>query len=77
MAAPRVACLTVSSLVGCKFVHHSAKKKHGDYLDANSCKLTDVSVANSEFHGHLATTPNAKDGDDSIAMDIALNVKMP
>ena len=66
-----------SNPVGCNVVHHSAKKKHGDYLDASSCKLTDVSVANSEFHAHLVTTPSAKDGDDSIAIDVMLNVKMP
>jgi hypothetical protein len=66
-----------SNPVGCNVVHRSAKKKHGDYLDANSCKLTDVSAANGEFHAHLVTTPSAKDGDDSIAIDVTLNLKMP
>ena len=63
--------------VGCDIVHPAAKNKHGDHLDANGCKLTDVSVANGGFHAHLATAPSAKDGDDTITIDIKLNVKMP
>jgi hypothetical protein len=66
-----------SNPVGCSIIHPAAKKKHGGYLDANSCKLTDVSVASGEFHAQLATTPSAKDGDDAIVIDIKLNAKMP
>jgi len=66
-----------SNPVGCDIAHPAAKNKHGDHLDANGCKLTDVSVTNGEFHAHLATAPSAKDGDDTIAIDIKLNVKMP
>lgn len=66
-----------SNPVGCDVVNPAGKNKHGNHLDANGCKLTDVTVANGELHGHLATTPSAKDGDDSIAIDIPLNVKMP
>lgn len=66
-----------SNPVGCDIVHPAAKNKHGDHLAADGCKLTDVSVTNGQFHAHLATTPSAKDGDDTIVIDIKLNVKMP
>ena len=66
-----------SNPVGCDIAHPAAKNKHGDHLDANACKLADVSVTNGEFHAHLATAPSAKDGDDTIVIDIKLNVKMP
>ena len=66
-----------SNTTGCDIAHPAAKSKHGNHLDANACKLTDVSVANGEFHAHLATGPSAKDGEDAIAIDVKLNVKMP
>lgn len=66
-----------SNTTGCDIAHSAAKSKHGNHLDANACKLTDVSVTNGEFHAHLATAPSAKDGEDAIVIDIKLNVKMP
>jgi len=66
-----------SNTTGCDIAHSAAKSKHGNHLDANACKLTDVSVANGEFHAHLVTAPSAKDGEDTIAIDVKLNVKMP
>ena len=66
-----------SNTTGCSVAHPASKSKHGNYLDANACKLTDVSVANGEFHAHLATAPATKDGADTIAIDVKLNVRMP
>lgn len=66
-----------SNTTGCTLAHPASKSKHGNYLDANACKLTDVSVANGEFHSHLGTAPSAKDGEDTIVIDVDLNVKMP
>jgi hypothetical protein len=66
-----------SNTTGCTLAHPASKSKHGNYLDASTCKLTDVSVTNGEFHAHLATPPSAKDGADTIAIDVKLNVKMP
>jgi len=66
-----------SNTTGCDIAHSAAKNKHGNHLDANACKLTNVSVANGEFHAHLVTAPSAKDGEDTIAIDVKLNVKMP
>jgi hypothetical protein len=66
-----------SNTTGCSIAHPASKNKHGNYLGADACKLTDVSVANGEFHARLATAPSAKDGDDAIAIDVKLSPKMP
>ena len=66
-----------SNTTGCDVAHPASKSKHGNHLDANACTLTDVSVANGEFHAHLATAPATKDSEDAIAIDVRPNVKMP
>lgn len=65
-----------NNTTGCEIAHPASKSRHGNHLDANTCKLTDVSVTNGEFHARLATPPSAKDGADAITIDVKLNVKM-
>lgn len=66
-----------SNTTGCTIAHPATTSKHGNYLDANACKLTEVSVVNGELHARLATAPSAKDGSDTIAIDVKLSPKMP
>lgn len=66
-----------SNTTGCTIAHPATTSKHGNYLGADTCKLTEASVMNGELHARLVTTPAAKDGDDAITLDLELSVKMP
>lgn len=66
-----------SNTTGCTIAHPATTSKHGNYLDANACKLTEVSVANGELHARLVTAPSSKDGSDAVAIDVKLSPKMP
>lgn len=66
-----------SNATGCGIRNAPTKKPFGADLGANDCELSDVSMKNGEFHAHLVAVPDAKHGDDTIAIDVKLNVKMP
>lgn len=66
-----------SNVTGCMLFHPATKNEHGDFLDAKACVLSDVSVANGEFHARLTTPPSTTYQKDAIQLDVKFAAKMP
>jgi len=63
------------TVIGSEFAHSALK--HSGASGSGIVNATDVTVANGELSGHLATQPDADLFDEPLAIDLRFHVKQP